>query len=104
MFRLGSREWIHSSGVTRSGCFEEIEQEDQRGKRGRLNVFLGYASGVGKSARMRAKEWAAAAGRGRRHRRATRFEGAADILISPIRLLSPARSGCLSLRLFVAAV
>ena len=34
---------------------EEIEREEQREKRGRLKVFLGYASGVGKSAKMLAE-------------------------------------------------
>src|SRR5437763_16926113 len=33
----------------------QIEQEEQREKRGRLKVFLGYASGVGKSAKMLAE-------------------------------------------------
>src|SRR5213596_880154 len=31
---------------------EQIEQEERRKKRGRLKVFLGYASGVGKSVKM----------------------------------------------------
>jgi len=31
---------------------KQIEQDEQRQKRGRLKVFLGYASGVGKSASM----------------------------------------------------
>jgi two-component system sensor histidine kinase KdpD len=31
---------------------EQIEEEERRNKRGRLKVFLGYASGVGKSAKM----------------------------------------------------
>src|SRR5438876_4579895 len=30
----------------------QIEEEEARSKRGRLKVFLGYASGVGKSAKM----------------------------------------------------
>jgi len=30
----------------------QIEQEERRGRRGRLKIFLGYASGVGKSAKM----------------------------------------------------
>src|SRR2546422_29638 len=34
---------------------EEIEEEERRKKRGRLKVFLGYASGVGKSAKMLAE-------------------------------------------------
>src|SRR2546422_24220 len=34
---------------------EEIEREERREKRGRLKVFLGYASGVGKSAKMLAE-------------------------------------------------
>jgi two-component system sensor histidine kinase KdpD len=34
---------------------EQIEKEERRGKRGRLKVFLGYASGVGKSAKMLAE-------------------------------------------------
>jgi two-component system sensor histidine kinase KdpD len=34
---------------------EQIEREEQREKRGRLKVFLGYASGVGKSAKMLAE-------------------------------------------------
>src|SRR5271170_719604 len=29
-----------------------VEAEEERGKRGRLKVFLGYSSGVGKSLRM----------------------------------------------------
>jgi two-component system, OmpR family, sensor histidine kinase KdpD len=31
---------------------EQVEQEERRSKRGRLKIFLGYASGVGKSAKM----------------------------------------------------
>src|SRR5215510_862895 len=31
---------------------KEIEREDARKRRGRLKIFLGYASGVGKSAKM----------------------------------------------------
>src|SRR5437016_2053965 len=31
---------------------EQIEEEERRQKRGRLKIFLGYASGVGKSAKM----------------------------------------------------
>jgi two-component system sensor histidine kinase KdpD len=31
---------------------EQIEEEERRNKRGRLKIFLGYASGVGKSAKM----------------------------------------------------
>src|SRR5438045_5184364 len=34
---------------------QEIEQQEQRERRGRLKVFLGYASGVGKSAKMLAE-------------------------------------------------
>src|SRR6266705_3082826 len=34
---------------------EQIEEEERREKRGRLKVFLGYASGVGKSAKMLAE-------------------------------------------------
>src|SRR5215510_10537475 len=34
---------------------EEIEEEEKRRKRGRLKIFLGYASGVGKSAKMLAE-------------------------------------------------
>src|SRR5215510_9439833 len=34
---------------------EQIEQEERRKKRGRLKIFLGYASGVGKSAKMLAE-------------------------------------------------
>ena len=34
---------------------EEIEEEERRKKRGRLKIFLGYASGVGKSAKMLAE-------------------------------------------------
>src|SRR5438552_14441268 len=34
---------------------EEIEREEQRERRGRLKIFLGYASGVGKSAKMLAE-------------------------------------------------
>jgi two-component system, OmpR family, sensor histidine kinase KdpD len=34
---------------------EEIEKEERRKKRGRLKIFLGYASGVGKSAKMLAE-------------------------------------------------
>src|SRR6476660_2542226 len=30
----------------------EIQREEQRQRRGRLKIFLGYASGVGKSAKM----------------------------------------------------
>jgi two-component system sensor histidine kinase KdpD len=33
----------------------QIEQEEKRERRGRLKIFLGYASGVGKSARMLAE-------------------------------------------------
>ena len=33
----------------------EIEQEERRERRGRLKIFLGYASGVGKSAKMLAE-------------------------------------------------
>src|SRR5213593_1355402 len=33
----------------------QIEQEERREKRGRLKIFLGYASGVGKSAKMLAE-------------------------------------------------
>src|SRR6058998_2364486 len=31
---------------------EQIEEEERRKKRGRLKIFLGYASGVGKSVKM----------------------------------------------------
>jgi two-component system sensor histidine kinase KdpD len=34
---------------------EQIEEEEKRKKRGRLKIFLGYASGVGKSAKMLAE-------------------------------------------------
>src|SRR5215813_3678714 len=34
---------------------EQIEEEEKRNKRGRLKIFLGYASGVGKSAKMLAE-------------------------------------------------
>ena len=34
---------------------EQIEEEERRQKRGRLKIFLGYASGVGKSAKMLAE-------------------------------------------------
>jgi two-component system, OmpR family, sensor histidine kinase KdpD len=34
---------------------EEVEQEERRKRRGRLKIFLGYASGVGKSAKMLAE-------------------------------------------------
>src|SRR5215467_1240673 len=34
---------------------EQIEEEERRKKRGRLKMFLGYASGVGKSAKMLAE-------------------------------------------------
>src|SRR5438093_10395718 len=34
---------------------EQIEKEERREKRGRLKVFLGYASGVGKSVKMLAE-------------------------------------------------
>jgi two-component system sensor histidine kinase KdpD len=34
---------------------EQIEEEERRRKRGRLKIFLGYASGVGKSAKMLAE-------------------------------------------------
>src|SRR2546428_13886459 len=34
---------------------EQIEEEERRSNRGRLKIFLGYASGVGKSARMLAE-------------------------------------------------
>ena len=34
---------------------EEVEAEERRKKRGRLKIFLGYASGVGKSAKMLAE-------------------------------------------------
>jgi two-component system sensor histidine kinase KdpD len=34
---------------------EQIEEEERREKRGRLKIFLGYASGVGKSAKMLAE-------------------------------------------------
>src|SRR5262245_61270697 len=34
---------------------EEIEEEERRKNRGRLKIFLGYASGVGKSAKMLAE-------------------------------------------------
>src|ERR1051326_9601649 len=34
---------------------EHIEEEEGRRKRGRLKIFLGYASGVGKSAKMLAE-------------------------------------------------
>src|SRR6266571_234504 len=34
---------------------QQIEEEERRQKRGRLKVFLGYASGVGKSAKMLAE-------------------------------------------------
>src|SRR5215470_4446420 len=33
----------------------EIEEEERRQKRGRLKIFLGYASGVGKSVKMLAE-------------------------------------------------
>src|SRR5262245_66567327 len=36
---------------------EQIEEEERRKKRGRLKIFLGYASGVGKSAKMLAEGW-----------------------------------------------
>ena len=31
---------------------EQVEHEERREKRGRLKIFLDYASGVGKSAKM----------------------------------------------------
>ena len=34
---------------------KEIEREERREKRGRLKIFLGYASGVGKSSKMLAE-------------------------------------------------
>src|SRR3954471_8649914 len=34
---------------------KEIEQQERRDRRGRLKIFLGYASGVGKSAKMLAE-------------------------------------------------
>jgi two-component system sensor histidine kinase KdpD len=34
---------------------EQVEEEERRKKRGRLKIFLGYASGVGKSAKMLAE-------------------------------------------------
>jgi two-component system, OmpR family, sensor histidine kinase KdpD len=34
---------------------ERIEEEERRKKRGRLKIFLGYASGVGKSVKMLAE-------------------------------------------------
>src|SRR5215475_8587101 len=34
---------------------EQIEEEERRQKRGRLKIFLGYASGVGKSVKMLAE-------------------------------------------------
>src|SRR6266436_4195172 len=34
---------------------QQIEEEERRKKRGRLKIFLGYASGVGKSAKMLAE-------------------------------------------------
>src|ERR1700739_849089 len=34
---------------------KEIEQQERRERRGRLKIFLGYASGVGKSAKMLAE-------------------------------------------------
>src|SRR5436190_8476643 len=34
---------------------EQIEDEERRKKRGQLKIFLGYASGVGKSAKMLAE-------------------------------------------------
>src|SRR3989442_5090548 len=34
---------------------EQIEEEERRKKRGRLEIFLGYASGVGKSVKMLAE-------------------------------------------------
>src|SRR5215471_13644596 len=34
---------------------EQIEKEERRHKRGRLKIFLGYASGVGKSTKMLAE-------------------------------------------------
>src|SRR5438445_10904258 len=34
---------------------EQIEEEERRKKRGRLKIFLGYASGVGKSGKMLAE-------------------------------------------------
>src|SRR5437899_11054756 len=34
---------------------EQIEEEERRKKRGRLKIFLGYASGVGKSVKMLAE-------------------------------------------------
>src|SRR5499425_2067274 len=36
---------------------KEIEQQERRERRGRLKIFLGYASGVGKSAKMLAEGW-----------------------------------------------
>src|SRR6476646_8702252 len=33
----------------------EIEQQERRERRGRLKIFLGYASGVGKSSKMLAE-------------------------------------------------
>src|SRR5436853_915303 len=35
--------------------FEQIEEEERRKRRGRLKIFLGYASGVGKSVKMLAE-------------------------------------------------
>src|SRR5438445_4818748 len=34
---------------------QQIEEEERRKKRGRLKIFLGYASGIGKSAKMLAE-------------------------------------------------
>ncbi len=34
---------------------EQVEREEERERRGRLKIFLGYASGVGKSVKMLAE-------------------------------------------------
>src|SRR3981081_3130069 len=38
--------------ATPDELLKQVEAEERREKRGRLKIFLGYASGVGKSARM----------------------------------------------------
>src|ERR1700739_3048927 len=55
---------------------EQIEKAERREKRGRLKVFLGYASGVGKSAKMLAEAR-------RRHERGE------DVVIGAVQPKSP---------------
>src|SRR5262245_52621523 len=51
MLRLGAQ-MNTESRPDPERLLRQIEEEEQRERRGRLKIFLGYASGVGKSVKM----------------------------------------------------